>query len=122
MRFMTGAAFVLCAFLALAAATKPPGQETKAEQANLSGTWEKQGGDVHTHFYIRLVLRSDGTYRKTLNAVVDGIRYGGTHEGRWTAKGTVVYLSGDAKWPAYSHDLSEFEKQRNPHEGEKRRP
>lgn len=119
MRSIAAMAFVL---LSLAVSPNLSGRQTRAEGVSLIGAWEKRGQDASTHVYILLILRSDGTYRKTLDAVVDGVRYGGTHVGRWTAKGTVVYLSGDAKWPPYSHDLSEFQKKPSPDGGKELRP
>jgi hypothetical protein len=72
------------------------------------GTWLKEVSDATAQQKITLVLRRDGTYRKTLHAVIQGVSYGGTHEGTWSINGTIVQLSGDGKWPPYSHDLSEF--------------
>ncbi len=85
-------------------------QNRTDDRARLAGTWRYQNSDTYTFQKITLVLRADGTYTKTLEARVNGSPYGGTHSGTWTASGTVVNLSGDGNWPAYSHDLSTFRK------------
>ena len=100
------------------AITKSSGQEPpragamvqQEDKTQYVGTWEMESGDSGAHQKITLALRADNTYSKTLEARVGGSPYGGTHEGTWTAKGTVVNLSGDGKWPPYSHDLSQFRK------------
>ena len=78
--------------------------------SELVGTWHYEGGDSGGQQKIDLELRSDGTYSKTLVAYVRGHRYGGQHEGTWTAQGSMVHLSGDGNWPPYDHDLSLFRK------------
>ena len=76
----------------------------------LAGTWVRERSDSNTYQKITLTLRGDGTYTKVLVAQVNGAPYGGTHDGTWTAKGTVVSLSGDGNWPRITHDLAEFKK------------
>lgn len=78
--------------------------------SRLAGTWIREKSDSYTYQKITLVLRSDGTYTKTLVARVNGAPYGGTHSGNWTARGSMVHLSGDGNWPAVDHDLSEFQR------------
>lgn len=80
----------------------------EAEEGSLVGAWHFSGGDLSAHQTIDLELRGDGTYTKEFSATVQGAPYGGTHSGTWTARGMVVYLSGDGNWPAVSHDLSRF--------------
>jgi hypothetical protein len=87
-----------------------PAQTSRDSRARLAGTWRYQTRDATTSQRIVLILRSDGSYTKTLDARVNGANYGGTHSGTWTANGTVVSLSGDGNWPAYTHDLSTFQK------------
>jgi len=84
---------------------------------DLVGTWVGGAGDGGGSYVVELELHADGTYKKTLTARVSnpdgtGNGYGGSHNGTWTAKGSVVYLSGDGNWPPYSHDLSKFRKVR----------
>jgi hypothetical protein len=79
---------------------------------DLAGTWEYVGGDGGGQQKITLILRSDQTYTKTLDATVNGAHYGGTHSGTWTSEGMTVRLSGDGNWPPYTHDLSAFRKVR----------
>jgi len=81
-------------------------------ESDLVGTWEYDGGDAGAQQKITLILRSDHSYTKTLEAHVQGANYGGTHSGTWTANGKVVRLSGDDNWPPYTHDLSLFRKLR----------
>ena len=83
-----------------------------SDSHDLPGTWEYEGGDGSAHQKITLILRSDQTYTKTLEAKVNGASYGGTHSGTWTADGMAVRLSGDGNWPPYTHDLSRFRKVR----------
>jgi hypothetical protein len=87
-------------------------QSSEDSRARLAGTWRYATRDASTSQKITLVLRGDGTYTKTLEARVNAADYGGTHSGTWTAKGMVVHLSGDGNWPAYTHDLSTFTKDR----------
>jgi len=89
-----------------------PGTEVSSQDDRSAsvGEWVKESGDSGGEQRIILVLRADGSYRKTLDATVGGRKYGGTHEGTWTAEGKIVDLSGDGNWPAFSHDLSEFRK------------
>ena len=79
---------------------------------SLVGTWTSTSGDLSAFQSVTLELHGDGTYTKTLNATVGGSHYGGQHEGRWTAEGKLVRLSGssDSKWPPYTHDLNKFQK------------
>jgi hypothetical protein len=81
-------------------------------ESDLQGTWEYNGGDAGGQQKITLILRSDHSYTKTLEAHVQGANYGGTHSGTWTADGKIVHLSGDENWPPYTHDLSLFRKVR----------
>src|SRR3954454_6813515 len=67
----------------------------RADTGDKAGTWQKEIHDNRSVAVTTLILRSDGTYKKTLKSVVDGKNYGGTHEGRWTAEGNAVHLSGD---------------------------
>lgn len=76
--------------------------------SRLAGTWRYETGDLTTFQRIVLILRDDGSYTKSLEARVNGVQYGGTHNGSWTARGMVVRISGDNKWPAFTHDLSDF--------------
>jgi hypothetical protein len=80
-------------------------------RSGLVGTWKYQTSDGPTYQAITLTLKSDGTYTKTLDAQVGGAKYGGTHSGTWTASGTVVALSGDGNFPAFTHDLATFTKE-----------
>jgi hypothetical protein len=80
------------------------------DSTRLVGTWRYSTSDANTSEKISLVLRDDGTYTKTLDAKVNGVPYGGTHSGKWTARGLVVSLSGDGNWPPYTHDLARFQK------------
>ncbi len=79
--------------------------------AQLTGTWVREKSDAATYQKITLVLRADGTYTKTLVARVNGAPYGGAHNGTWSARGSVVSLSGDGNWPPISHDLAEFRRE-----------
>ena len=76
--------------------------------SDLAGTWEGQGlSDSRARQFITLELRADGTYTKTLDSVVDGKHYGGTHSGTWKfLSSRQVFLSGDGNWPSYTQDLS----------------
>ena len=77
----------------------------------LVGVWEGDGlSDARAQQHTVLELRPDHTYTKTLRAMVDGVPYGGTHSGRWTAHGMIVDLSGDGNNPAYSQDLRSLHK------------
>lgn len=88
------------------------GEEARSDckSSPLLGKWRYEHSDYSASETIDLVLRSDCTYTKTLDARVQGSHYGGTHDGTWTAEGTTVHLSGDGNWPPYSHDLSKFQK------------
>jgi hypothetical protein len=74
---------------------------------SLVGKWVFVKGDAGATYRITLILRGNGGYTKTLET---NIGAGGTHSGTWTSEGTVVHLSGDGNWPAYSHDLAQFQK------------
>jgi hypothetical protein len=100
-----------------ASAKLQPNGETNSE---LIGTWVyEDAGSVH-YTRIEITLRPDGTYTKTLQGRTPGWGgggtgiggLGGTHQGRWTAKGMVVDLSGDGNWPQSTHDLSSFRRVR----------
>ena len=80
------------------------------ETARLAGTWQKEVADARSSATTLLTLRADKTYTKIFRAKVDGANYGGTHDGRWSANGTVVQLSGDGNWPPTREDLREFRK------------
>jgi len=87
--------------------------QSAAAQSNneLVGTWEGHGpSDNRAKQHVVLELRSDNTYTKTLDAVVDGKHYGGTHSGEYKARGKTVYLSGNKDWPPSNHDLSTMRK------------
>ena len=71
------------------------------------GTWVGGNGDTGAIYTVTLTLNANGSYHKTLST---DIGVGGSHSGTWTLKNTTVYLSGDGKWPPYSHDLSKFKK------------
>ena len=116
-RFVVALAISMLAGLPHAAhATDPlpaPALSTAAEADvpdQLVGTWVREKSDANTYQKITLTLRGDGTYTKALEARVNGAPYGGTHDGTWSARGSVVYLSGDGNWPRITHDLSEFRK------------
>jgi hypothetical protein len=85
-------------------------QEGSDSRSRLVGTWRYETADDRTYQKITLNLNGNGTYTKTLDARVDGAKYGGTHSGTWTASGTVVALSGDGHFPAITHDLATFTK------------
>jgi hypothetical protein len=75
------------------------------------GVWEGDGpNDARAQQHTVLELRPDHTYTKTLRATVDGVNYGGTHSGTWTARGMIVDLTGDGNYPAYSQDLRSMHK------------
>jgi hypothetical protein len=77
----------------------------------LIGTWEGYGpSDSRAKQYTILELRADGTYTKTLDAVVDGKHYGGTHSGTFKSRGLLVYLSGDGNYGPYTQDLRYLKK------------
>jgi hypothetical protein len=84
--------------------------------SGLVGTWVSEDSGSAHYTRIEITLRPDGTYTKTLRARTPGWGgggtgvggLGGTQEGRWTASGMVVQLSGDGNWPASSHNLSSF--------------
>ena len=80
--------------------------------SELVGRWEGQGlSDSGAKQYVVLELRADSTYTKTLDAVVNGQRYGGTHSGTWKSRGSFqIHLSGDGNWPAYTQDLKSLRK------------
>ena len=100
-----------CSFFATAFPTVAMGQSTHQTDADSkAGSWRKEIHDNRSVAVTTLILRSDGTYTKTLKSVVDGRNYGGTHEGRWTAEGNAVHLSGDGNWPPYTEDLGAFTK------------
>jgi hypothetical protein len=91
-------------------------QQLEETNSGLIGTWVyEDAGSVH-YTRIEITLRPDGTYTKTLRARTPGWGgggtgiggLGGTHHGRWTARGMVVSLSGDGNWPPSTHDLSSF--------------
>lgn len=117
MRSLLAIPLLLCASLCLGSQEIWAGQSSKDSRAELRsvdlrfvGAWVRQTSDPEASQKIILILRSDGTYRKTLDALVRGVPYGGTHEGTWTMSGTVVQLSGNRTWPPYSHDLSKFQR------------
>ncbi len=83
-----------------------------ADDRDLVGTWEFQGGEGSAEQKITLTLRRDHSYTKTLEASVNGVPYGGTHSGTWNADGMNVRLSGDGNWPPYTHNLSSFHRVR----------
>jgi hypothetical protein len=99
----------------------PEGLQQGGEtNGGLIGTWVyEDAGSVH-FTRIEITLRPDGTYTKTLGARTPGWGgggkgiggLGGTHQGRWTSSGMVVYLSGDGNWPQSTHDLSGFRRVR----------
>ncbi len=77
----------------------------------LVGVWEGDGpSDARARQHTVLELRADHTYTKTLRASVDGVDYGGTHSGTWTARGMTVDLSGDGHYPASTQDLRALQK------------
>lgn len=92
--------------------TEPMFRSFAQDAGQLAGVWIRVRSDGSTYQKITLILREDGTYTKTLEARVNGSNYGGTHQGTWTARGTVVSLSGDGNWPALTHDLAEFQRSR----------
>lgn len=103
-------AFGTAAGCSLAAERGTSVQSSRDDRARLAGTWRYESNDPGAHQRVLLVLRADGTYTKTLDAVVNGSKYGGKHDGTWTARGMEVRLSGDGNWPAYTHDLSTFQR------------
>lgn len=95
-------------------------QQVGETNSGLIGTWVyEDAGSVH-YTRIEITLRPDGTYMKTMRARTPGWGgggtgiggLGGTQQGRWTAIGMVVHLSGDGNWPPSTHDLSSFSRVR----------
>jgi hypothetical protein len=89
--------------------------QTQGQNATdpLAGVWEGDGpSDARAQQHTVLELRSDHTYTKTLRAIIDGVNYGGTHSGTWTARGMIVDLSGYGNYPSSSRDLRSMHKVR----------
>jgi hypothetical protein len=87
--------------------------QTKSRHAvhQLIGVWKGNGpNNVSAKQHTVLELRRDHTYTKTFRATVDAVDYGGTHSGRWTARGMIVDLSGDGNYIGYSQDLRSMRK------------
>jgi len=72
-------------------------------------TWIKRISDKNSSATTTLVLRTDGTYTKNLDASAKGA-FGGVHHGQWRQDGSRIHLSGDGNWPAYTEDLGLFQR------------
>ncbi len=74
--------------------------------------WLKTAGDNSAFSTTTLILRSDGTYTKKLEASLQGV-FGGIHLGRWTQQGDILHLSGDGNWPPCTENLTLFHREKN---------
>lgn len=110
--FTTATLLVVASFFMGYANKTAPFTTVAAAQSpyQLVGTWESDESTSRTQKHVELFLRGDGTYTKILAARVDGLPYGGTHDGTWTNQGMLVYLSGDGNWPATTEDLRNMQK------------
>jgi hypothetical protein len=99
---------------------KPGGQPRLAVSAETAppvispvvGVWfQDSDGNVSANQKLTITIRPDGTYTKESVMRVPAYGIGNipsSHNGTWTAQGTVVRLSGDGRYPGSTHDLSTF--------------